>query len=125
MASETHIIYARAEKATSVAISKFRFVEATSSRVKLSTETAIPYGVSMTATTARDALVQVIMIGVAPVEASTTAAISKGARIGCGASGYAIAAIANTPVGGIALATAAGGNVFPILLGFGAGRTTV
>lgn len=120
MGSETHIIYSRAEKATSPALPKFRIVKAASGKVSVTTGVgSVPYGISMgatTATTLSNREVQIALIGVAPVEASSTQTVTHGLRIVGGAAGKAVAAAGNGLVAGIALTTAAAGEVFPILI---------
>lgn len=118
MASESHILYSRTETATSPALPKYRFVAVSSGKVGVSSANALPYGISVHATTA-DAnaaqRVRVAQIGVVPVEASSTGAVARGARVASAANGKAKTATTGISMGGIALSSGAAGEVFPIL----------
>lgn len=116
---ESHIIYSRAELATSPALAKFRFVSASGSKVKAATAGGVIYGVTMgaaEASTADDREVQVAMIGVASVENSSEGDLSKGALIAVGHDSRAKTATTAHIVVGIALSTAVKSQVFPILI---------
>lgn len=119
MASESHVIYARTERATSAALAKDRFIRLASGRVALSSANAIPHGVSLGAIAASTAqgnqMLSVGMIGVMTVEASSTGAIAFGARVGVAANGKAKTAAATGAYAGIALSTFAATEVGPIL----------
>jgi hypothetical protein len=118
MASEQHIIYARAETATSAALAKDRFVGISSGKVVHATSLALPYGVSIGAVAAttveEDRKVTIGMVGVFSIEAAS-ASIAKGAMVGVGSLGRAVTATAARSYAGIALTSAAALEVFPIL----------